>query len=46
MICVSLSYVCSKEEACLDMDDPISDLPQKQQCELLPTDGDPVVEEP
>ena len=26
---VSFSCVCSKEEVCLDMDEPISDLPQK-----------------
>ena len=29
MSCVSLSYLRSKEEVCLDMDDKISNLPKK-----------------
>ena len=28
MSCVLLSYICSKEEVCSDMDEPISDLPK------------------
>ena len=36
-----LSYVCSKEEARLAMDAPISKLPEKEQGELLTIDGDP-----
>ena len=39
-----LSYLCSKEEVCLEMEDPISDLPQQEQGELLTIDGDYVVE--
>ena len=41
----SLSYVCSKEEVGQEVDEPISDLPPKEQGELLTIDGDPVVEE-
>ena len=44
MSSVSLSYVCSTEEVCLDMDEPILDLPQKEQGGLLTVYGDPVVE--
>ena len=42
----SLLYVCSKEEVCLDMEEPISNLPQKEKGELLIIDGNPEVEEP
>ena len=41
---VSLTYVCSKEEICLEIDEPISDLPQKEQGGFLNIDGYPVVE--
>ena len=41
-----LIYVCSKQEACLDMDEPISDLPEKKQDYLLIIDGYPDVEQP
>ena len=40
---ISLSYLCSKEEVCLEIYDPISDLHQTEQGELLTIDGDPVV---
>ena len=40
-----LAYVFSKEEVCLEMDDPISGFTQKEQGELLTIDGDNVVEE-
>ena len=42
----SLTYVCSKQYVCLDMDDPISDLPQKKQGGFLTIDGYPDVEKP
>ena len=40
-----LVYVCLKEEVGQDVDEPISDIPQKEQCEILIIDGDPVGEE-
>ena len=43
MSCVSLSYVCSKEEVCLEMYEPISNLPQKEQGVFLTIYRDPVV---
>ena len=43
---ISLLYRCSKHEVCLEMDEPISDLPQKEQGGLLTIDGDPDVAEP
>ena len=42
---VSLSYVRSKEEVCLEIDGPISDLNQKEKGGLLAIDGNPVVKE-
>ena len=42
----SLSYLCSKEKACLETEDPILYPPPKEQGELLTIDGYPVVEEP
>ena len=42
---VSLPYVFSNDEVCGEMDNPVSDLPQKEQGGLLTIDGDPVVEE-
>ena len=45
MSCVSLPYLFSKYAVFLEMDDPISDLPQNEQGGLLTIDGDPVVEE-
>ena len=41
----SLVYVCSKQKVCLEMDEPIPDLPEKEQGELLTIYGDPDVEE-
>ena len=41
MSCGSISYVYLKEGVCLDMDKPISDLPQKEQGDFLTIDGDP-----
>ena len=38
---ISLSYPCLKQEVYLDMDEPISDLPPKEQGELLTIDGGP-----
>ena len=38
-------YVYSKDELCIEIDEPISDLTQKEQGELLTVDGDTVVEE-
>ena len=40
----SLVYVCLKQEVCLEVDEPISDLPEKEQGKLLTIDGDPDVE--
>ena len=40
---VLLLCVCSKEEVCHEMDEPISDLPPKEQGEMLTVDGEPVV---
>ena len=45
MSSISFLYLCLKPEVCLDMDEPISDLPKKQQGELLNIDGDPDVED-
>ena len=42
----SLVYVFSKEEECLEMDEPISDLPETDQGEFLTIDWDPDAEEP
>ena len=42
----SLVYLCSKEEVCLEMDEPISNLPKTEQGELLTIDGGSGVEEP
>ena len=42
----SLVYVCLKQEVCLEVDEPISDLPEKEQGKLLTIDRDPGVEEP
>ena len=41
----SLLYVYLKEEACLDLYDPISEILQKEQGGLLTIDGGPVIEE-
>ena len=41
MSCVSLSYVCLKEEVYFEMDEPIADLPQKEQGELMTICGYP-----
>ena len=38
-------YVCSKEEVCLEIDEPISNLPEKEQGGLLIIDGDTDIEE-
>ena len=40
-----LLYVCSKEDVCIEMDDPISDHNPKKQGDLLTIDRDPVVAE-
>ena len=45
MSSTSFSYLCPKQEVCLDKDEPISDLPPKRKGELLNIDGDPDVEE-
>ena len=45
MISVSIQYVCQKEEVCLEIDQPISGIPQKEIGKLLTIDGGPVVEE-
>ena len=37
----SLVCVCSKQQVCLDMDETISDFPEKEQGEFLTIDGDP-----
>ena len=42
---ILLSYICSKQEVCLEMDEPILDLPEKEQGELLNIYGYPDVEE-
>ena len=42
----SLVYACSKQEVCIDMDEPISDLPPKKQGEQFNTYGDSNVEAP
>ena len=42
---VSLSYVCLKDEVCLEIDEPISELPPKEQGVLLTIDGYPIGEE-
>ena len=34
----SIIYVCSKYEVCLDMDEPISNLPEKEQGKFLTID--------
>ena len=41
----SLSYVCSKEEVGQEIDEPIYDLPKKEQGLLLTINEDAVVEE-
>ena len=41
-----LHFLCSKEEVCLEMDEPISNLPKKIQGQFLIIDGDTDVEEP
>ena len=43
---VLLVYLCLKEGLCLDMNGQISNLPEKEQGELLNIGGDPDVEEP
>ena len=42
--CILLSYVCLKEEVCLDMDEPISYLPKKEQGGVFTIEGYPVFE--
>ena len=46
MSCVFILYVCSKEQICLDMDEPIPYLSEKEQAELLTIYGRSVVEAP
>ena len=46
MSSILISYLCLKHEVCLEMDDPISDLPKKEQGKLLTIDGYPDHEEP
>ena len=41
----SLLYLCQKEEFCLDMEEPISDLTPKEQDKLLTVDEDSSFEE-
>ena len=41
-----LVYICLKEEVCLEIYDPISNLPEKQQAGFLTIYGDPDIEEP
>ena len=41
-----LVYLYSKEEICLDMDKPISNLPDKEQGDLLTIGGDSDYEDP
>ena len=38
-----LLYLCSKEELCLEIDNPISNLTGTEKGELLNIDGDPDV---
>ena len=45
MISFLIQYVHSKDEVCLDFDDPISDLTQKAQGEFLTIVRDTFVEE-
>ena len=45
IIFCSLQYFFSKEEVGLDMDEPVSNLSEKEQGELLTIDGDTDVEE-
>ena len=44
MVSSSISDICSKEEVCLETDEPIPYLPKKEQDELLAIDGYPGVE--
>ena len=46
MSSILILYLCSKYKVFLEMDDPISDLPEKEQGEMLTIYGYPGVEEP